>query len=391
MSTKAKVTIATLALVACPRPRPAGTRERDIARRRRRRVQRRALRVHGAGKGHTKSAFSGLRNAFPSRVALAALLPHAYMANPRMALLVLALAALASPALAAGTAADEAAAEALFRDGRRLLAEKNFAAACPKFEESSRLSPSVGALLSLGDCLESSGKLASSWGAFVAAGIAAHAKGDTVREAEAERRAALLTPKLSKLAIVVPPLVKVPGFQVTRDGTAVGEAQWGSMMPVDAGHHLIEASAPKHRPWSVDVRVEENANAATIEVSPLEKLPELPPHVVGEVSGWSTQRKLGVAGMVIGGTGIAIGSALGAVAIVNNNLSKSECSPSNPNFCNAAGFALRAQVTTFGNGSTAAFVIGGAFLVGGLALFATASSKVEVVPGVGALALRGRF
>src|SRR5512136_2811036 len=58
---------------------------------------------------------------------------------------------------------DPAAAEVLFREGRKLVAANDFAAACPKFAESQRLDPAVGTLLNWAACEEHVGKLASAW------------------------------------------------------------------------------------------------------------------------------------------------------------------------------------------------------------------------------------
>ncbi len=68
--------------------------------------------------------------------------------------------------------------------------------------------------------------------------------GDTTRETEAARRAGLLAPQLPKLAIVLPPVARVPGIEVRWDGEVVGDGQWGSDMPLDAEQHTIEVRAP---------------------------------------------------------------------------------------------------------------------------------------------------
>src|SRR4051812_16548065 len=79
----------------------------------------------------------------------------------------------AVPAFADG-ATDRPEAEALFDQGRRLLAAGNYAAACPKLEASNRLDPGIGTMLNLGDCYEKNGQTASGWAAFREAAAAAH-------------------------------------------------------------------------------------------------------------------------------------------------------------------------------------------------------------------------
>ncbi|MEO8877348.1 MAG: hypothetical protein ABI461_17265, partial [Polyangiaceae bacterium] len=74
---------------------------------------------------------------------------------------------------------DLAAAEALFEDGRKSMDANDFAAACPKLEESERLAPAVGTLLNLGICYEKSHRTASAWATFKEATSAARASGQS--------------------------------------------------------------------------------------------------------------------------------------------------------------------------------------------------------------------
>src|SRR6185503_5066326 len=73
---------------------------------------------------------------------------------------------LAAPASAEPSAADKAVADALFTEGKKLLAAGRAAEACPKFVESQRLDPGLGTMLNLADCLEQIGQTASAWGLF---------------------------------------------------------------------------------------------------------------------------------------------------------------------------------------------------------------------------------
>ncbi len=101
--------------------------------------------------------------------------------SSRSALRVCAVATLLlAPARAsAESAADQAKAEALFGEGRRLLAASRFAEACPKFVESQRLDPAIGTQLNLGDCYEKTGRTASAWAVFRDAAAEAQKGGAT--------------------------------------------------------------------------------------------------------------------------------------------------------------------------------------------------------------------
>src|ERR1019366_5157952 len=56
------------------------------------------------------------------------------------------------------------AAEALFEEGRSLVAAGKYAEACPKFADSERLGPSVATLLNLAKCWGRGGRTAPAWG-----------------------------------------------------------------------------------------------------------------------------------------------------------------------------------------------------------------------------------
>ncbi len=283
------------------------------------------------------------------------------------ALAVLAALGLASPTFAA-SAQDQAAADVLFKDAKKLAAAGDFEHACPKFVESQRLDPSSGTLLNIGNCYEKLGKLASAYGAFREAEVSARNSGDTGRQAEAARRAEALSPQLAKLSIVVPPAARVPGFELKKDGAVVGEGQWGSSLPADVGHHEIVASAPGHKPWSTVVRIDTNGAAASVEVPPLEKLPA--EAGMGAGFTWSTQRSVGVAIGGVGVIGVVVGGVFGVITLNKASASKSHCT-ADLSTCDPIGGQLQHDAHTTANVSNAAFGIGGAALVAGVVAFVT--------------------
>src|ERR1700722_6316373 len=225
--------------------------------------------------------------------------------------LVAALVILASPAYAASSA-DEAAAEVLFIEGQKLAKAGNFADACPKFEESQRLDAGAGTLLNLGSCYEAMNKLASAFGAFKEAGVTARNAHDAARQAEAVKRADAIEPKLPKLAIVVPPLDRMPGFVLKRNGAVVGEGQWGLGVPVDEGEQTIEASAPRRLSWSLKVTVK-GPGVTPVEVPPLPEAPPPPPSPPSPPLS-TTQRSAGIVVLSLGAVGLTVGAVAAGVA-----------------------------------------------------------------------------
>src|SRR5262245_41876693 len=77
------------------------------------------------------------------------------------ALFVLSLAA--SPAWAQSGARDPAAAEALYKTGRDLVAKGDWDGGCPKFDASMALDPVASTLLNIAKCNEHYGRLAQAW------------------------------------------------------------------------------------------------------------------------------------------------------------------------------------------------------------------------------------
>jgi hypothetical protein len=225
--------------------------------------------------------------------------------------------------------------------------------------------------------------------------------GDTGRRGEAERRADALAPRLSKLTITVAG-VPAPGLEVRRDGAIVGEGQFGTAVPVDAGEHVIEASAPGRQVWSLKAHVAEGAASVAVAVpelafdtggvtspgTPATDISPSPPRPF-----WISQRVAGVAVGSLGVAGLAVGAALGGLAASKNSASKADCLPNQPNVCHADGVSLRASAGTFADASTGAFVAGGVALATGIIVFAAspkgattktgAARRIEVFPTAG--------
>jgi tetratricopeptide (TPR) repeat protein len=192
---------------------------------------------------------------------------------------------LASPP-AQAQAQDQAAARALFDDGRRLLSEGKYQEACKTLEAASKLYASPGILLNLGDCYEKVGRTASAWTEFgEAAAVAARARrSDQV--AEAKRRQASVEPKLTKLTIHVSG--QITGLTITRDDTEIASAAWGEPIPVDPGPHQIKAEATAHQPWTTSIVVSSEGQTVTVEVPTLTPAPTPPPVPVAQESETNT-------------------------------------------------------------------------------------------------------
>ena len=183
------------------------------------------------------------------------------------AALVCAAAILARAPAARAQAEDQAAARALFDEGRALMKAGRYANACPKLEAARKLYTSAGILLNLADCHEKIGRAASAWTEFgEAAAVAKRTNRDDDAE-EATRRQAALEPSLPRLAIRV--AHALPGLGVKRDGAPIAPAAWGAALPIDLGPHEIRAEAAGFEPWTGSATVSTPGQVVTIDVPEL--------------------------------------------------------------------------------------------------------------------------
>jgi hypothetical protein len=286
----------------------------------------------------------------------------------------------------ADDAADRAAAEALFAEGRRLLASGDHAAACPKFEASNRLDPGAGTLLNLGDCYEKSGRTASGWAAFREAVAVAHRVGDSPREQLARDRAARLEPLLFRVSFV---LASADDIAVVLDGRPVDRAVLGTPTPIDPGRHVVVASAPGKKSWTKAVEVGSDGRAIVVTVPALdnERAAEsvtpsrspadtTPPPATDS----NKQRAVGLAIAGVGAAGLAAGTVFGLLATSKWHEASAHCPG---NVCTDPHWLdVRQDANTQADASTILFAVGGAALAAGGVLWLTAP-RAPKAPTVG--------
>jgi hypothetical protein len=319
--------------------------------------------------------------------------------NPRIALAPGACACLLVLATTAhAQTRDEAAAEALFDEGRRLMERASYEEACSKFEASQKLDPAVGTLLNLGDCLEHRGKTASAWARFREAEATAAAQHEPEREAIARGRAAQLGPRLCRLAVRAPSATDTPQITVARDGVVVEAALFGESLPVDAGEHEVSATAPRRRPWSVHVVVDGRSCAGAplvVEIPALAKLsaesaPPLAPAstLVGprtvqestRPARGSAQRTVAWVVAGLAATSLAVSGSLAIDAVSTYHAAKDKCAA---NGCGAAAQTESSHAATLADWATASLVLGASAAVVDLVLWLSApSGAVQIAPQV---------
>jgi hypothetical protein len=299
--------------------------------------------------------------------------------------LVLFVAATAS----AGTR-DAASAEVLFRDGREAMKRGDFATACPKLAESQRLDPAPGTLLNLSECEEKSGKLASAWQHARETLDQLPAGDDRVpiarkRTADLEKRVPRLTIRLADDA--------ASGVTVMRDDVELGRASLGTKLPVDPGEHVVVVRAPGRKDARFKVSIAEG-EAKTIGVAAGDLAPG-----EGEAGNLSrggssrggalpadqpapgkSQRNVGWGIAGVGVIGLIVGVAENIRWKTQEQNVKDNCQTVRADGkveCIDANYANDQQAARDRNQtiSTVSYVVGGAALVGGVALVLSAPSS----------------
>jgi hypothetical protein len=292
-----------------------------------------------------------------------------------------------TPAAASPTEADRAMAQSLFEDGRRLMAEGDFASACPKLAESQALDPSGGTLLNLAVCHEKQGRLATAWSDFKEALSVARRDNRADRFEVAREHLAALEPQVPSLTIRV--ARAKPEQQVLLDGAAVRAAAWDTPIAVDPGPHRLESSAAGHTAWTgpIEVAVAERKVVVIPELA-LDTAPgPTPPGATdeGKPPPAAEEGRSTTLGWVVLGTGVAglgVGTYFGLAALSKQNNVEKECPT--PETCSTRGIELGRDAEAAAWGSNIGIGVGivGVLVGGYLLLTAPASAKSGATRGV---------
>lgn len=292
-----------------------------------------------------------------------------------------------SPALAVAQSESEAkvAANALFDEGKRLLAGGDVEQACPKFEASLKLLDQLGVRLNLADCYEQQGKTATAWTEFRESESRAAKRGDA-RAAYARQRANSLAPKLVKLKVSVLPANQVSGLTVRRDGADIPAEAFGTPLPINPGSYTLEASAPGFRTWSTRIDAKQPGEIVTVEIPRLEAAPvevKVEKTDKADKEGLidnSAQRKRRRLGLIVGAGGVValgVGVGLGFKAMSTWDSAGAHCDDND--VCDAEGTEINRKARLYGNIGTVVGGVGVAAMVTGAVLYITAPAARPVL------------
>jgi hypothetical protein len=299
----------------------------------------------------------------------------------------------------------EADAERLFREGQKLLEERRYGEACPKFEAAYEKDGQLGTLINLAFCHKEQGATWYAWLEFREAEVKATALGRKDRTQFVQKQLALLAKNLPTVIVDNPndePLV-----EVLVEDRRVPEAELGAPFAAEAGERKITFRARGKKPAVLLVEVAPPGRRKSVQrvaVPPLEEAdpepvaaepspaapiadpgPDPGPGGGGETAapgaapGGATQRTLGYVALGVGGAGLVAGSIFGLLTFTN------PCgSLGDRDRCTAAA---RDDADRTGMVSNVAFAVGGVGLVAGALLLFTAP-KAGSSAGQGATAAR---
>jgi tetratricopeptide (TPR) repeat protein len=310
-------------------------------------------------------------------------------------------AALVLVAVLAGTAAADtpkSEAEQLFNEGRALQDADKFDQACAKFAESIEKDPrQMGALMSLAECNERSGKVAT---ALV---LYQHAF-DFAGEANLPGARSKAKEKIAELAPDVP-LVTIEHTGPILDGEKlvidkVVIANDVKELPLDPGKHSIVLTAPRRLPWNTELEVRRADRKSLV-------LPVLEVPKSKIVTKRTSSRR--VVGKVIAISGLGLGAVAGGLAYYARSDYKGLFEGAMPHCgafpsvggkptCDDVGQSRSQRDGNLATGAGVIGVVGGAAVITGVLLWVTAPkeySQTQVVPAINAsgasISFVGRF
>ncbi len=313
-------------------------------------------------------------------------------------------------------ARDKAAADAAFRQGKRLIGAGKIAAACAKFEGSLKLMDQLGVRLNLADCYERLGRLSAAYAEFRTAEIALRRAGDR-RARFARRRIASIDRRMPRLTIELAAGADTPGLSIRRDDVEIDRGLLGTSLPVDPGRHVVEASAPGHHSWKTEVDARERSRVR-VNIPVLKPDPTAPPvgavdadddrHVQGGgILGHGPGRTRRIVAVSAAGTGAALlgtGLYFGLRARSQWNDARADGHCDDDSVCDPIGYPIARDARRSATTATILVSAGLAAAGVGVSLYLTApdrrerereSTKPHVVPVIGpdaaGVALTGRF
>lgn len=320
---------------------------------------------------------------------------------------------LATTAAARPSPHQRAKADALFRQGKRLMAAQHYAEACDAFEQSFTIDPEIGAELNVARCYQEWGKLAHALVAYKKAEDMASAAHDD-RAPKIHALVVDVDHQVPRFTIKAPPGADASQAHVKLDGAKLAAAQLGEPQLVDPGPHLVEYDGATGKISKV-VPIDRGASSELVLDLPAAAADGTSPttsdssSVRAAVDGTEpaapghTQRILAIAtgGAGIVAMGIAGGLAVSAKSKYSHALT-ADCMNS-ANACDPAGLTATHAARHQANIASVVFGAGAAALAAGVVIYLVAPHEPAaarehalylvptLAPGAAGVALGGQL
>lgn len=296
-------------------------------------------------------------------------------------------------ASSAARAGDPAAAREQVKLGYQLAQDGKCADAIPHFVESLRLDAKAITLINLASCEEKTAKLADALGHWVEARARAQAEGNAAIEAEAEKKAKALEPRLPKLTLSLPGASQATDPEVERDGVVLGAASMGVALPVNPGAHTLVVRAKDREDATQTIEIAEGeSKVVQLRLGGPKTAATVAPVTSPATEGGGTSPLVYV-GFGAAIAGVAVGAITGVLAFGKASTAKTECP--NTNDCSPKGTDAVDSGRTLGTVSTIGFIVGGVGAAVGVygLVWGKPQSSASVAVSVGPMGggLRGTF
>lgn len=223
-------------------------------------------------------------------------------------------------------------AERLFREGQKLLEERRYGEACPKFDAAYRKDNQLGTLLNLAYCHKEQGAIWQAWLEFREAELRAIELRRTDRKDFATKARVELERSLARAVIDNP--TKLELTEVLVEDRKVPEAERGAPFAVEAGQRkfvfrakgkkqatLLVTIARAERPQHVAVPAMEDKGPddapPVIAIEPARSRPAAAPSNPERTDTGNTQRMLGWGAIGVGGVAAVVGGVTGVMTITS--------------------------------------------------------------------------
>ena len=270
-------------------------------------------------------------------------------------------------------------AERLFREGQKLMEERRFGEACPKFEQAYAKDRQLGTLINLAFCHKEQGAIWYAWLEFKEAEVKATEGGRLDRRDFAKQRLAELEKQLPKVVLENPS--RMPLTEVLVEDRKVWEAERLAVFAAESGQRkfTFKAKGKKHATALINVVKGDKVQRVTVpemedgsdDPPPVPERP-IPEPPKGEAAGPAADPNAGSTQRTLGWVGIGVGSVALIVGIVEGALTfGSPCAGAPKKGCSTQEHDSATSTATIAN---LAFVLGGVGIIGGGALVLTAPS-----------------